>query len=94
MSSRLTLDLVVYVDDRAIWDGRTGGSIRNPEFHEGRMLTELAPFLETELDKLQTLLMLRADPFGWMKSQGIVLTTPHPDTPTDVESTADASGGC
>jgi hypothetical protein len=94
MSSRLTLDLVVYVDDLAIWDGHTGGSIRNPDFHEGRMLTELAPFLEWELDKLMTMLRLRADPFGWMKSQGIVMAPPLADAPTDAATAPDASGGC
>jgi hypothetical protein len=93
MGSRLTLDLLVRVDDRAIWDSHTGGSIRTPDFDEGRMLTELAPFLERELDRLQTMLRLRADPFGWMKSQGIVLAPPLVDAPTDGETATDASGG-
>jgi hypothetical protein len=94
MGSRLTLDLLVYVDDRVIWDGHTGGSIRIRDFHEGRMLTELAPFLERELDRLQTILRLRADPLGWMKSQGIVLAPPLVNAPTDGETATDATGGC
>jgi hypothetical protein len=94
MGSRLTLDLLVCVDDRTIWDGHTGGSIRNPDFDEGRMLTELAPFLEREVDRLQTMLRLHADPFGWIESQGIVLASALAEATTDGEIATAASGGC
>lgn len=68
---RLNFAITVSVDERTIWTGRTGGPIRNPDFHEGQMLIELASALEETVEKFKTMLQLHADPMGWMSSMGI-----------------------
>jgi hypothetical protein len=68
---RLNLAIIVSVDERTIWTGRTGGPIRNPDFHEGQMLIELASALEEAVENFKSMLQLHADPIGWVSSMGI-----------------------